>query len=61
MNRIPVLLAVLLASVTVTAETLSPPEQRMADWIDEHADDAVALLKETVDIPSGSLSLDGVR
>lgn len=61
MNRIPVLLAVLLTSATVTAATLSPEEQRMADWIDAHADAAVALLKETVDIPSGSLTLDGVR
>jgi glutamate carboxypeptidase len=33
----------------------------MSDWIDAHADDAVALLKETVDIPSGSLNVAGVR
>jgi len=61
MSRILCLLAVFLASATVAAATLSPEEQRMADWIDAHAEDAVALLKETVDIPSGSLSLDGVR
>jgi glutamate carboxypeptidase len=33
----------------------------MADWIYAHADDAVALLKETVDIPSGSLNVAGIR
>ncbi len=43
------------------AGSLSPEEQRMADWIDAHADDAIALLKETVDIPSGTLNHDGVR
>ncbi len=33
----------------------------MVDWIDAHTDDAVALLKETVDIPSGTLDHTGVR
>ena len=33
----------------------------MADWIDAHAEDAIALLKEAVDIPSGTLNHDGVR
>ena len=42
-------------------EPLSTEEQRMADWIDAHADDAVALLKETVNIPSGSMNFDGIR
>lgn len=36
-------------------------EQRMADWIDAHAGDAVALLKEAVDIPSGTMNHGGVR
>ena len=48
-------------SLPATANSLSDDEQRMADWIDAHADDAVALLKETVDIPSGSLNVAGVR
>ncbi len=41
--------------------TLSSKEKEIADWIDAHADDAIRLLQETVDIPSGTLSLDGVR
>lgn len=53
---------VLLAMSTMTfAEGLSADEKRMADWIDAHADQAVALLKETVDIPSGTLNTEGVR
>jgi len=45
----------------VAADSLTPDEQRMADWIDAHADDAIALLKETVDIPSGTLNSQGVK
>lgn len=45
----------------LAGEALSADEQRMADWIDSHADDAVALLRETVDIPSGSMNIEGVR
>jgi glutamate carboxypeptidase len=61
MNRKLLVLAMLMFATLVNAETLSPEEQRMTEWIDAHAEDAVALLKETVDIPSGSLTLDGVR
>ena len=40
---------------------LSPEEQRMADWIDAHAEDAIALLEETVNISSGTMNREGVR
>ena len=40
---------------------LDEQEQRMVDWIDAHANDAIALLEETVNIPSGTMSHDGVR
>jgi len=53
--------AMLLLALPAAAGGLSAEEQRMADWIDTHAEDAVALLKEAVDIPSGTLSHDGVR
>jgi glutamate carboxypeptidase len=33
----------------------------MADWIDGHAEDAVALLEETVNISSGTMNAEGVR
>jgi len=54
--------AVLLASAQlVAAPELSPDEQRMADWIDAHAEDAIALLAETVNIGSGTMNHEGVR
>ena len=42
-------------------ESLTADEQRIAKWIDAHTDDAIALLRETVDIPSGSMNLEGVQ
>lgn len=61
MNRFWCVFLLLAFSLPASAESLSAEEQRMSDWIDAHADDAVALLKETVDIPSGSLNVAGVR
>ena len=43
------------------AAELSVAEQRMADWIDAHAEDAIALLGETVSISSGTMNHEGVR
>ena len=51
----------LVFSLPALGESLSAAEQRMADWIDAHADEAVALLKETVDIPSGTLNITGIQ
>ena len=61
MTRKLACIALLLVALPAAAGGLSADEQRMADWIDAHAEDAVALLRETVDIPSGTLSHDGVR
>ncbi|HET6630689.1 MAG TPA: M20/M25/M40 family metallo-hydrolase [Woeseiaceae bacterium] len=33
----------------------------MADWIDAHAEEAIALVEETVNISSGTMDLEGVR
>jgi len=43
----------ILSFAGVRAAELSAEEQRMADWIDAHAEDAIALLEETVNISSG--------
>ncbi len=51
----------IFAMAGVRAAELSADEQRMADWIDAHAEDAIALLEETVNISSGSMNHDGVR
>jgi len=56
-------LAALLILVAQGAATagLSAEEQRMADWIDEHAEDAISLLAEAVNIGSGTMNHEGVR
>ncbi len=55
------LAAGLVMAGPVAANSLSDNEQRMADWIDAHAEDAIALLEETVNISSGTMNPEGVR
>lgn len=50
----------LLLSFNVVAD-LNADERRMLDWIDSHAEDAIALLEETVNIGSGTMNHEGVR
>ena len=53
-----------LLVVTLSAPTLadfSAEEQRMLDWVDAHAEDANALLEETVNISSGTMNHQGVQ
>lgn len=61
MIRLFLLLVFAGCASLVMAGVLSPDEQRMADWIDAHAEDAIALLEETVNIPSGTMDQEGVR
>jgi len=51
----------ILAAQGAASAGLSAEEQRMADWIDEHAEDAISLLAETVNIGSGTMNHEGVR
>ena len=60
-SLLSVLALSLLSIAGVRAAELSAEEQRMADWIDAHAEDAIALLEETVNISSGTMNHDGVR
>lgn len=57
------ILSILLALIAgdPAAAAFSAEEQRMLDWIDAHAEDANALLAETVRISSGTMNHDGVR
>jgi len=57
------IVAALLVFCTLPAFAagLDANEQRMVDWIDAHADDAIALLEETVNISSGTMNPAGVR
>ncbi len=50
----------MLATASATAE-LDENERRMVEWIDAHAEDAIALLEETVNISSGTMNHDGIR
>jgi len=52
----------LAASVSgVALADITAEEQRMIDWIEAHAEDANALLAETVSISSGTMNHAGVR
>jgi glutamate carboxypeptidase len=57
------LLFVLLScySIAACADGFDANEQRMIEWIDAHSEDAIALLAETVNIPSGTMNHEGVR
>lgn len=47
--------------VEVVPANLTPEERRIADWVDAHTDEAIELIRHTVEINSGSLNLTGVR
>ncbi len=62
-SRLSTISAFLLIA-TCSAPTLadfSAEEQRMLDWIDAHAEEANALLEETVNISSGTMNHQGVQ
>ena len=64
MRQRTITLAFFLLATTFSAAAsaeLSTEEQRMVAWIDAHIDDAIALLEETVNIGSGTMTHDGVR
>jgi glutamate carboxypeptidase len=44
-----------------SAADLGPEEQRIVEWVDAHAEDAIELLAETVNIGSGTMNHEGVR
>jgi glutamate carboxypeptidase len=51
----------LAMALPIHAASLDADEQRMVEWIDAHAEDAIALLEDTVNISSGTMNHDGVR
>ncbi len=61
MTRQLLLVCLALFPVAACAGGLDANERRMVEWIDAHSDDAIALLEETVNIPSGTMNHDGVR
>jgi len=51
----------LLLSLSTRAGALSDDEQAISDWVDQHQEQAIALLEETVNIGSGTMNHEGVR
>ena len=51
----------LTAQTTKAETTLSKEEQKIMDYIDANMPRAIALLKESVDINSGTLNIEGVK
>jgi glutamate carboxypeptidase len=51
----------LIAQTTKATTTLSKEEQKVMDYIDTNMPRAIALLKESVDINSGTLNIEGVK
>ena len=49
------------AQTTKSTTTLSKEEQKVMDYIDANMPRAIALLKESVDINSGTLNIEGVK
>ena len=60
-HRVTFLAAGLILAFNANASSLNEDEQRMVEWIDAHAEDAIALVAETVNIGSGTMNHDGVR
>ena len=54
-------LVVLAFASSAWANPLDENEQRMVEWIDAHAEEAIALVEETVNISSGTMNHDGIR
>ena len=61
MKQIFLSILLALAAGGIGATEFTADEQRMLDWIDAHAEDANALLAETVRISSGTMNHEGVR
>ena len=54
-------LACLTVALPVWAGPLDENEQRMVEWIDAQAEDAISLVEETVNISSGTMNHEGIR
>jgi glutamate carboxypeptidase len=61
MKKILALSIALLGSHNIFSQLLSPTEQKIIQHINAHFPEAFALLKETVNINSGTLNKEGIR
>jgi glutamate carboxypeptidase len=58
---ITLLVAITLCATLSGAQTLSPEERRIADFVDAHMNDAVRSLEQTVNVASATGNLAGVK
>lgn len=49
------------AALPLAAQTLTPAEQKLRDWVAAHHAEEIGLLQRMVDVPSGSLNVAGVK
>lgn len=56
-----ILTTIFAAAAQLSLAQLTAPEKKVISYIDAHMPDAIALLKESVDINSGTLNKSGVR
>lgn len=61
MKKIPALVLALLLTNTIFCQSLSDTEKKIIDWVKKHTADAEKLLKETVNINSGTFNIAGVK
>lgn len=61
MQRIWLTAVLACAAFSANGQGLDSNEKRMVEWIDGHAEEAIALLAETVNISSGTMNHAGVR
>ena len=55
------ILCLMALVVSFPVAAFDDTERHMIEWIDAHTEDAIALLEETVNIPSGTMNHEGVR
>ncbi len=53
--------ATLFSGPTAAAQTLTPTEEAIVRYVDEHTDEAIAFLERTVNMNSGTMNHAGVR
>ena len=61
LKRVAIVATLVLSPISARAQQISPTEQRIVDYVDAHADEAIALLARVVNINSGTMNFAGVR
>lgn len=60
-RRLGAILFLALAALPLPAQTLTPTERKLRDWISTHREDQIGFLEKMVNLPSGTLNVTGVR